>query len=69
MVGTPYGPVSVKVGQWRGRVTQISPEYESCRQLARRCGVPLKDVYQAAEAQARADLKAYGQLRGAQEER
>jgi pyridinium-3,5-bisthiocarboxylic acid mononucleotide nickel chelatase len=69
MVGTPYGPVSVKVGEWRGRVMQISPEYESCRQMARRCGVPLKDVYQAAEAQARANLDAYGQLRGVQEDR
>jgi pyridinium-3,5-bisthiocarboxylic acid mononucleotide nickel chelatase len=56
MVETPYGPVSVKIGQWRGQVVQISPEYESCRQVARRCSVPLKEVYQAAEARARARL-------------
>jgi pyridinium-3,5-bisthiocarboxylic acid mononucleotide nickel chelatase len=55
-VDTPYGPIAVKVGQWRGQVVQISPEYESCREAARRCGVPLKDIYQAAEAQARATL-------------
>jgi len=55
-VDTPYGPVAVKIGRWRGQVVQISPEYESCRQAARRCGVPLKDIYQAAEAQARASL-------------
>jgi pyridinium-3,5-bisthiocarboxylic acid mononucleotide nickel chelatase len=56
LVETPYGPVSVKIGQWRGQVVQVSPEYESCRRVARRCNVPLKDVYQAAEARARAGL-------------
>jgi hypothetical protein len=62
MVSTPYGPIAVKIGQWRGQVSQISPEYESCRQAARRCGVPLKEVYQAAEAQAHTELPARGQL-------
>jgi pyridinium-3,5-bisthiocarboxylic acid mononucleotide nickel chelatase len=56
-VDTSYGPVAVKVGQWRGQVVQISPEYESCRQAARRCAVPLKEIYQAAGAQARAVLE------------
>jgi pyridinium-3,5-bisthiocarboxylic acid mononucleotide nickel chelatase len=68
-VETPYGPVSVKIGEWRGQVMQISPEYESCRQVARHCGVSLKDVYQAAETQARANLDAYGPLRGVQDDR
>ena len=61
-VDTPYGPIAVKIGQWRGQVTQISPEYESCRQAAGRCGVPLKEIYQAAETRARAALAAAGQL-------
>jgi pyridinium-3,5-bisthiocarboxylic acid mononucleotide nickel chelatase len=56
-VDTTYGPIAVKIGQWRGQVVQISPEYESCRQAARRCGVPLKKIYQAAEAQMRAVLE------------
>jgi pyridinium-3,5-bisthiocarboxylic acid mononucleotide nickel chelatase len=60
MVDTAYGPIAVKVGQWRGQVIQISPEYESCRQAVRRCGIPLKKVYQAAEAQARAVLGEQG---------
>jgi pyridinium-3,5-bisthiocarboxylic acid mononucleotide nickel chelatase len=55
-VDTPYGQIAVKIGQWRGQVVQVSPEYEACRQAARRCGVPLKEIYQAAEAQARATL-------------
>jgi hypothetical protein len=57
-VDTPYGPIAVKVGQWRGQIVQISPEYESCRQAARRCGVPLKEIYQAAESRARVALAA-----------
>ena len=59
-VESAYGPIAVKVGRWRGQVVQISPEYESCRQAARRCGVPLKDIYQLAEAQARAVLEERG---------
>jgi uncharacterized protein (TIGR00299 family) protein len=55
---TPFGPIEVKVGRWRDQVVQVSPEYESCRQAARRCGVPLKEIYQAAEAHARAYLGA-----------
>jgi pyridinium-3,5-bisthiocarboxylic acid mononucleotide nickel chelatase len=55
-VETPFGPIAVKIGQWRGQVVQISPEYESCRQAARHCGVPLQEIYHAAEAQARMHL-------------
>jgi uncharacterized protein (TIGR00299 family) protein len=55
-VDTAYGPIAVKIGQWRGQVVQISPEYDSCRQAARHHGVPLKEIYQAAGVQARAVL-------------
>jgi pyridinium-3,5-bisthiocarboxylic acid mononucleotide nickel chelatase len=58
-VDTPFGPIEVKIGRWRDQVVQVSPEYESCRQAARRCGVSLKEIYQAAEAQARAYLGAH----------
>jgi uncharacterized protein (DUF111 family) len=59
-VDTPFGPIAVKIGQWGGRVVQISPEYESCRQAARQSGAPLKAIYHAAEALARALLEAQG---------
>jgi len=52
-VKTPYGPVKVKIGTLGGKVISVSPEYESCRNLARTKHVPLKDVYAAAEAAAR----------------
>jgi uncharacterized protein (TIGR00299 family) protein len=57
-VETPFGPISVKIGQWREQVVQISPEYESCRQAARHHDVPLQQIYRAAETQARTLLGA-----------
>ena len=57
-VMTPYGPVIVKWGFYqdhdRQMITNIAPEYESCRQAARSAGVPLKEVYAAALEAARA---------------
>jgi uncharacterized protein (TIGR00299 family) protein len=63
-VDTPYGPIAVKIGEWRGQVVQTSPEYEACRQAAQRCGVPLKEVYRVAESQARIALAQQGRMRG-----
>jgi hypothetical protein len=47
-VRTEFGDVPVKVGMLNGAVIQVSPEYESCRELAAKEGVPLKTVYEAA---------------------
>jgi uncharacterized protein (TIGR00299 family) protein len=49
-VETPYGPVRVKVAELgEGRV-KAAPEYGDCRRLAEASGVPLREVYRAAEA-------------------
>jgi len=53
VVATPYGPLGVKVAWLEGRVVNLSPEYEDCRQAARRQDVPLKEVFAAALAAAR----------------
>ncbi|MFC2045097.1 nickel pincer cofactor biosynthesis protein LarC [Chloroflexota bacterium] len=45
-VTTKYGDVIVKVAKVGGKITNISPEYDSCRNLAIKVGVPLKEVYQ-----------------------
>jgi uncharacterized protein (TIGR00299 family) protein len=45
---TPYGDVSVKIGTLDGEITQIAPEFESCKKLALEKNVPLKRVYDAA---------------------
>lgn len=48
-VRTPYGEVIIKVGKdARGSILNASPEYESCKALAKKKGVPLKKIYQAA---------------------
>jgi uncharacterized protein (TIGR00299 family) protein len=48
-VETPYGPVQVKVARWGDSQIKAAPEYEDCRRLAQSSGVPLREVYRAAE--------------------
>lgn len=55
-VKTALGDVRVKVGRIGGEVKTIAPEYEDCREIAARHGVPLKDVYEAAKAVCRETL-------------
>jgi len=49
-VPTGYGTVRVKVSERDGRVLNAHPEYEDCREIARRRSVPLKEVMAAAAA-------------------
>jgi uncharacterized protein (TIGR00299 family) protein len=46
---TAWGLVQIKIARWAsGEVANAAPEYEDCRALARKHGVPLKQVMQAA---------------------
>ncbi len=45
---TPYGPVRLKLGLLGDELVQAVPEYESCREAAKRAGVSVKDVHIAA---------------------
>jgi uncharacterized protein (DUF111 family) len=47
-VDTPFGEVMVKVGILDGRTVQASPEYESCKVVAEKAKVALRQVYEAA---------------------
>ena len=47
-VTTPFGEAQVKLGRLDGQVVQAAPEFESCRELATRANVPVKQVYEAA---------------------
>jgi uncharacterized protein (TIGR00299 family) protein len=49
-VETALGPVRVKVARLGSRVVNVAPEYEDCRELARRHNLPLKEVYALARA-------------------
>lgn len=50
-VDTPWGPVRVKIGEFRGETVEFAPEYADCEAAARHGGVPLKRVF--AEARKR----------------
>ncbi len=47
-VQTPWGPVRVKIARLGGQVIRGKPEFEDCRRLAQRHGIPLREVYRAA---------------------
>ncbi|MBN1867429.1 nickel pincer cofactor biosynthesis protein LarC [Candidatus Sumerlaeota bacterium] len=49
-VSTPLGSVAVKVGLWAGETLKVTPEFESCRDLAEKRGRPLGEVYRLADA-------------------
>ncbi|MDH3257517.1 MAG: nickel pincer cofactor biosynthesis protein LarC [Nitrospinota bacterium] len=56
-VQTPYGKVAVKVGSLDGQVIHFSPEYENCKQIARKKKIPVKTVYDTALQTAEKKLK------------
>jgi uncharacterized protein (DUF111 family) len=47
-LATPWGPVRIKIGDL-GDFRRITPEYESCRALAERTGLPLLRIWQEVE--------------------
>ena len=49
-VETAYGNIRMKIGSNEGRELNAAPEFEDCRAVAERAGVPLKKVQQAAIA-------------------
>lgn len=51
-VATEYGHVTIKVCSYRGKVSNITPEYEDLKALASEHNIPLKVVQQAAFAAA-----------------
>jgi hypothetical protein len=53
VVETEFGPVRIKVGRLGSEVVVRAPEYEDCARLASSNGVPLRAVYEAAQAAAR----------------
>ncbi len=53
-VETDYGPVPVKIAEDLSGVLNMSPEFEACRALAERHGVPVKQVIAAAQRAAAA---------------
>jgi uncharacterized protein (DUF111 family) len=63
-VDTPFGCLQVKLARREGQPVNIAPEYEDCRKAAVKHGVPLKEVYAAAEEAARALLSTQEEIPG-----
>lgn len=60
-VETNYGLIRIKVAFDReGKIINLMPEYESCRQAAEEKKVPLKEVYQEAISKGREAIKQKG---------
>lgn len=49
-VETPWGPVRGKLGRRGGVRESFSPEFDDCARVAAEQGLPLRDVYRAAES-------------------
>jgi uncharacterized protein (DUF111 family) len=47
-VETPWGPVAVKFALADGKILRQVPEFEDCAALARKTGVPVRDILAAA---------------------
>ena len=47
-VATPWGPVRIKVGRYRGAEVNAAPEFEDCRVLAEAQSLPVKRVIETA---------------------
>jgi len=51
-VDTIFGRIKIKVGRIGQETMNISPEYDDCKEIAVRQGIPLKRVYEEAKAAA-----------------
>ncbi len=49
-VDTPHGTVRIKLAMRNGEVVNAQPEFEDCRQIARKRGIPVKRVWAEALA-------------------
>ncbi len=43
---TKFGPVTIKKAKRSGEVLKYAPEYEECKEIARKYELPIKDVYE-----------------------
>jgi uncharacterized protein (TIGR00299 family) protein len=55
-LASSLGPVRIKVKRLNGRAVDVHPEYEDCAGLARKLGLPLRQVYDLVKAEAAAKL-------------
>jgi len=49
---TLFGIIKIKVGRLEGKIVQATPEFEDCKNAARKNNIPVKNVYDSALAMA-----------------
>jgi uncharacterized protein (TIGR00299 family) protein len=54
---TRYGKIRFKLARWEGRIVNVSPEYEDCKQVALKKKIPLKEVFEQARKEATAFVR------------
>lgn len=47
-VETPYGAIRVKISRYGDDIVKVTPEYDDCRKIAQKSGLPLIDVMKMA---------------------
>ena len=50
---TSIGNVRVKLKKMHDNTTGVSPEYEDCKELADRLGIPLQEIFRIVTTEAR----------------
>jgi uncharacterized protein (DUF111 family) len=48
------GPAAVKVKRLPGEAPRVAPEFEACKRLAEKTGLPLAEVYRIVQAEGEA---------------
>ncbi|MBI5102850.1 MAG: nickel pincer cofactor biosynthesis protein LarC [Nitrospirae bacterium] len=59
-VKTPAGKIGVKVSIYKNRILKVTPEYEDCRRVSEKSGLPLIEVLESARTAAARLIKKTG---------
>ncbi len=60
-LNTPHGKIRFKIAYWKGEKVNLAPEYEDCKRIAIKQGIPLKDIIEEAKKTA---MKWFEERRG-----
>jgi len=44
-INTEYGLISIKLGYYKGKLIKFAPEYEDCKKIAEKTGLPLIAIF------------------------
>jgi uncharacterized protein (TIGR00299 family) protein len=58
-IKTKYGEAKVKLAYLKGELVNISPEFDSCEKLAKKKGLPVKEIYEEVKETANKILKSH----------